>query len=122
MVELGYDPITLEEFPAATKKSTKKPTEHQWKSKKRKYNVESEENDALKNVAEVMDTASRPTSNVQDADDLFGQYISSQLKSIKNQFLKKAAKYNFIWSQLSTVPGSNVYIDNGNIPSLDTAN
>ena len=36
-----------------------------------------------------METASRPASHVQDADDLFGQYIACELHTIQNQFLKR---------------------------------
>ena len=64
--------MALDVLPVAPKKSTKKPTEQQGASKRRKHNAESDENDVLRKVVEVMETASRPVNNVEDADGLFG--------------------------------------------------
>lgn len=49
----------------------------------------------FKRAVSVMETAvasqSRPSS-AQDADDIFGQYIVAELKTIKDQYLKKMVK------------------------------
>ena len=78
------------------KRALRKPIEHPTNSKKRKRHIQDEETDVLNRAVKVMETACASPSNsiqVPNEDDLFCQYIATELKAITNQFLKKSIKH-----------------------------
>ncbi len=98
MIELdGIDPNPMAEVDkeaspvAVVKKSTNQPTGR--KRTQSQIQIDQEIIVLKKAMNTLEQVSSSPARSEQTADDIFGQYVASELKGIKDEYLKKLIKH-----------------------------
>ena len=76
------------------KTSTERPLPNLKTKSTKKQKVEAEEIALLKQTVSALEkVGSRATKNDSTADDLFGQYIASELKGVNDEYIKRLMKH-----------------------------
>ena len=102
------------------RKSTKQPT---GKKRSRRQIQEEEEDSLLKRAVTALDKATASPHKVDvSADDIFGQYVASELKGIKDGYVKKLIKHKIqtviFESQVPTMPHRPLSFNQAHFPVL----
>ncbi|XP_014674058.1 PREDICTED: uncharacterized protein LOC106814275 [Priapulus caudatus] len=97
---------------AAPKKSTKQPTGRKCSRKQKQVD---DEDIVLNKAMTALDKASRsPAMNDSTPDDIFGQYVASELKGVKDEYLKKMIKHRIHTVLFETqMPPSSPFLNQG---------
>ena len=81
------------DFNDVRKSSTKRPRKTNAPKLSMKQGVESEENEILKQTVRELQKVGSRVKNDTTADDIIGHYVASELKCVKDEYIKKLLKH-----------------------------